>query len=271
MAVGSLPPKQRCCTVCGQSMPETEAYFPPIHVKRKNGTLWHGFRTACKNCTNGRRLQRRYSDPAFFARMKDANKKSYQKLREKRIAEVMDRYWQIQSDPELAATYNKKKRDEHRRRRMRPEWSERHRKIARIYETKYYADPTIKKHRREAIVRRRNANPILAEQHRKRSLAWQKANPDKVKARRHRRRARRVGAEGWYSGDDVRALLEGQKFLCFWCSDDINGRHHIDHLIPLAKGGSNWPDNIVASCATCNHRKGAKMPNEFRAYLANLR
>ena len=34
-------------------------------------------------------------------------------------------------------------------------------------------------------------------------------------------------------------------------------------VIPLAKGGSNGPENIVIACAPCNLKKNAKLPHEF--------
>ncbi len=39
----------------------------------------------------------------------------------------------------------------------------------------------------------------------------------------------------------------------------------IDHIIPIAKGGSCEQSNLQALCAPCNRQKGAKMPNEWRA------
>jgi len=32
----------------------------------------------------------------------------------------------------------------------------------------------------------------------------------------------------------------------------------IDHVIPLSKGGTNWPANLRPACSNCNTRKGAK-------------
>jgi 5-methylcytosine-specific restriction endonuclease McrA len=34
----------------------------------------------------------------------------------------------------------------------------------------------------------------------------------------------------------------------------------VDHVIPLSRGGSNWPTNLVCACGQCNSRKCDKLP-----------
>lgn len=36
----------------------------------------------------------------------------------------------------------------------------------------------------------------------------------------------------------------------------------LDHLIPVLRGGTNEPDNLITSCQSCNSRKGAQWPEE---------
>lgn len=38
---------------------------------------------------------------------------------------------------------------------------------------------------------------------------------------------------------------------------------HFDHAIPLARGGDDWPTNIVAACAQCNLKKKTMTAFEF--------
>lgn len=84
---------------------------------------------------------------------------------------------------------------------------------------------------------------------------------NKVKA--HRRRARALSAGGKFTKNDVLKILEAQKGQCWWCNVKLSA-YHIDHRIPLSKGGSNGPENIVLSCPRCNCTKSAKMPWELK-------
>ncbi|MEB0311538.1 HNH endonuclease signature motif containing protein [Pseudomonas sp. 10B1] len=40
----------------------------------------------------------------------------------------------------------------------------------------------------------------------------------------------------------------------------------VDHVIPVARGGSCKTENLQALCAPCNRQKGKKMPGEWRTH-----
>jgi 5-methylcytosine-specific restriction endonuclease McrA len=65
----------------------------------------------------------------------------------------------------------------------------------------------------------------------------------------------------------VRKIVIGQKSKCWWCGKKLGKSYHIDHRIPLAKGGADSPSNAVAACVSCNTSKGAKMPWQFAGRL----
>lgn len=46
------------------------------------------------------------------------------------------------------------------------------------------------------------------------------------------------------------------RMICSWCGR-TDGAFHIDHLIPLKKGGADAITNLQVLCKECNLRKGA--------------
>lgn len=87
-----------------------------------------------------------------------------------------------------------------------------------------------------------------------------------------RRRARKRGAEGSFTNDELIAQAGRQKHRCYWNKAHRLGPvphvdYHPDHVMPLALGGSDYISNIVAACPLCNLKKGAKHPMEFAGVL----
>ena len=52
-------------------------------------------------------------------------------------------------------------------------------------------------------------------------------------------------------------ILRAAKFTCQACGETARPMH-IDHIIPLAKGGSNEIENLQCLCDRCNMAKGAR-------------
>jgi len=57
-----------------------------------------------------------------------------------------------------------------------------------------------------------------------------------------------------------RAVFARDGWTCQYCGSRTNLT--VDHVIPRSKGGSSEWDNIVASCAPCNRRKGDHLPHK---------
>ncbi len=88
---------------------------------------------------------------------------------------------------------------------------------------------------------------------------WRRENPDRSRAIVRNRRALRRNAMGTHTAADIRRQYKLQHGLCYWCSQPLNGKFHADHVIPLIHGGSNYPENIVCACQTCNCAKGDRL------------
>src|SRR5664279_3252438 len=57
-----------------------------------------------------------------------------------------------------------------------------------------------------------------------------------------------------------RAVFARDSWTCQYCGSRSNLT--VDHVIPRSKGGSSSWENIVASCAPCNRRKGDRLPRQ---------
>ena len=57
-----------------------------------------------------------------------------------------------------------------------------------------------------------------------------------------------------------RAVFARDGWTCQYCGARTNLT--VDHVIPKSKGGSSSWENIVASCAPCNRRKGDSLPRQ---------
>lgn len=92
---------------------------------------------------------------------------------------------------------------------------------------------------------------------------WWRMNADKARVYEHNRRALKKG-RGSLSLDIVQRLLTEQKGLCLYCKADLSETTpQIDHIMPLALGGSNTDNNVQLLCRPCNSAKGAKHPDDF--------
>ena len=99
---------------------------------------------------------------------------------------------------------------------------------------------------------------------------WKRANPEKGRADSNARRAKQRAAEGSHTADELKALFKAQKGKCAYCSKSIRNGYHVDHVKPLARGGTNWITNIAMACARCNTSKGATDPIVFAQRLGRL-
>jgi hypothetical protein len=120
---------------------------------------------------------------------------------------------------------------------------------------------------REHHARWRNQNP---DDVRERCANWKKANPDAMRAMKNSRRARKNAAEGSHTAADIQRIHAEQSGLCACCGTPLSPDYHVDHIMPLALGGSNDSRNLQCLCASCNKTKHAKHPYDFSRHYAKL-
>ncbi|MGD0166518.1 MAG: HNH endonuclease [Gaiellaceae bacterium] len=63
-----------------------------------------------------------------------------------------------------------------------------------------------------------------------------------------------------------RALFARDGWRCGYCGASTS-KLTLDHIVPRSRGGESVWENVVASCAPCNHRKGDRLLHEAEMAL----
>lgn len=92
---------------------------------------------------------------------------------------------------------------------------------------------------------------------------YAKAHPDRYRAYQATRRARLAGAEGSHTAEDIADIRRMQSDRCACCQTSLNGRGAADHIVSLARNGTNWRTNLQLLCKPCNSAKRDKDPVTF--------
>lgn len=109
------------------------------------------------------------------------------------------------------------------------------------------------------------------ELHRANAKRWRESNPDKARISSRNKRCMRKSAEGRHTLSDINYIRRKQNGKCVYCKVKLCFVvEHVDHIIAISKGGSNWPSNIQLLCAPCNMKKHNKHPIEFANQIGLL-
>lgn len=108
------------------------------------------------------------------------------------------------------------------------------------------------------------------EKSREKARQYRLAYPERVAAWSRNRKARKKLAEGFHTAEDIQRIYQEQSGKCAYCKVKVGKKFHVDHIVSLAKGGSNWPANLQIACAVCNSRKQARDPLEYARSLGLL-
>ena len=137
-------------------------------------------------------------------------------------------------------------------------WHESHPERIKEMSQRYYANNKELIDEKSRAQYKRNSASVNA-----RVGKWRADNPETVRAMMSSLRAKRMSADGSYSSEDVRRMMVAQESRCAACKADLTLGYHVDHVMPLSKGGTNWPCNLQLLCPSCNHRKGRKTPDHW--------
>ena len=93
--------------------------------------------------------------------------------------------------------------------------------------------------------------------------AWARANPEKIRLKSQRRRARKAEVKSELTNSEWDIILDVFSYSCAYCGK-LETTLEQDHIVPLSMGGDYTIDNIVPSCKSCN---SSKKDNDFREWI----
>lgn len=114
----------------------------------------------------------------------------------------------------------------------------------------------------------RKNNP---EKYLEKQRARQRGTNEKRRIRNANRRALVAAIPGFFVKEDLDRIFEEQNGACAapHCENDLHDGYHVDHILAVSQGGTNWPDNIQLLCGSCNCSKRDKDYVEWVKEQAN--
>lgn len=183
------------------------------------------------------------------------------------------------SDPRCAECIYLKNLRDHKR------WRDKNKDKIVEYRAKYFEKPGARERKDFTNKRWRDSNPEKCNAYSKKfrqnnpekakeiDKRWRDANPEKCRIQWGNRRAREMSAEGSYTPLDIKELLKLQRGKCAYygaCKTNLNDEYHVDHIVALVNGGTNFRSNLQLLCPRCNLTKHAKDPIVFSQELGFL-
>ena len=85
---------------------------------------------------------------------------------------------------------------------------------------------------------------------------WHTVTADSVHIKKERKKAQDLKKTSWW-------LTKLNQGICHYCEKKFKRDElTMDHVVPLARGGTSTKGNIVAACKSCNLNKKLETPAE---------
>lgn len=221
----------KVCSCCGEKKPRTEFF--------KASCCKDGLRGECKFCVSSK--QKTYNKKN--AKAISITKKEWQNKNKEYLKEKRKEYYQANSETIKA-------------RARQFEIDNRLYVINR--KRLYYVE-----HREQIVARksefRRNNLEYIKAQHK----TWREKNRERYSEIKRRAKHKRRSATGDLSIGIISKLKQLQRNKCACCSEPLNDDYQLDHILPLALGGTNTDDNVQLLKTQCNRAKHAKHPIDY--------
>ncbi len=259
----NTPCKQ--CTVCENSFPATTDFFHRCK-SQKDGLMYR-----CKACVKAYQ-----NSPGVREHILDKKAEYRNRADIKERERAREKEYNARPDIKERNRLRDKERHTTPKRqawtqeyKSRPEVQEHRRDYMQSYRRDYYGQPENKEHKRETDLAYYHT-PGTHERVREQAREYNKTYLNRPKTRDLRRvnarnrRAHKRAANGTHTAQQIQEQYTRQKGKCYYCQHKVKwGKHHVDHVVPLSRGGSNDMSNLVIACAPCNMSKNRKLPSEW--------
>lgn len=85
---------------------------------------------------------------------------------------------------------------------------------------------------------------------------WYFIEADEKTIKKEREKAKVLKKTSWWKN-------KIQLGVCYYCSNKFAAKDlTMDHIVPIARGGTSTKNNVVVSCKKCNQNKKLKIPVE---------
>ncbi len=260
-------PEFKLCSRCGPFIgPKPREAFTPDARKAD------GLQSACKDCLNEQRRDRRQNDPEFREREHQRDNERYASDPAGRTAIIRAAPSQ---QPEPRRAYNQAYYVEHQEElnaASRAYYAEHQEEQQAAARDRYYADVEASRARARRYAAEHRAEAIT------RARLWILAHPDKVSEYAYRR-AQRVQA-AFVEEVTTEALAERGGAACWLCTEPVDmtlrwtvtedAAATVDHVVPISEGGEHSMANARLAHWSCNRKRRRKFSEEELAYLLDL-
>lgn len=195
----------------------------------KNKNSKDGLSSQCRVCAKKYREANKNNVTKYKSSSKEY-KKEYYKNNKNKINEIRRNNYSLANKEDIKIT-NRKRYLKHRHKILQKN-------------SLYYLDNAVNIKRKQREWRSKNILSILLRNRKRQSLLKARSN---------------------ISTNEIEQLLLKANNECLYCNIPVFKRVnlHLDHKVPLSRGGNHSIENIAISCDKCNLKKGTKTDAEF--------
>lgn len=140
----------------------------------------------------------------------------------------------------------------------RKEYYLKNKELIKKKNNKYYVE-----NKKNIAIKKQTYNNNNKDKSLERARLYRKTQKGQESYKNNKHKRRSLSKSGDVTIEQLLELRQNAK-ICYWCETNLkNVKVHIDHYIPLSKGGLHTISNLVISCSKCNLSKGSKSPLEF--------